>query len=56
MNTIIERDQQRKNKRRISILITAQTLWHLKKEADKAGYSEIGRVIDELVKERVKGQ
>lgn len=56
MNTIIEREQQRKNKRRVNVLITAQTLWHLKKEAGQAGHGEIGRVIDELVKKRVKGQ
>lgn len=37
-----------KNLRRISIVVTAQTLWHIEQEAAVAGYGakSLGRVID----------
>ena len=42
----------KKNLRRISVVVTAQTLWHLHKLAAAAGYGEkdIGKVIDKLVR------
>lgn len=42
----------KKNLRRISVVVTAQTLYHLHRMAAMAGYGEkdIGRVIDKLVK------
>ena len=43
-----------KNLRRISVVVTAQTLYHLGRLAAMNGWSEkdIGRVIDKLVRER----
>lgn len=43
-----------KNKRRISILVTAQTAYNLRRLADLAGYHEPGMVVDKLVKDRLK--
>ena len=42
----------KKNLRRISIVVTAQTEWHLKRLAAMAGYKErdLGRVIDKLIR------
>lgn len=40
-----------KNLRRLSILITAQTACHLYEYARLAGYKEIGKVVDKLVRE-----
>lgn len=42
----------KKNLRRISVVVTAQTLWHLQRLAAVAGYGEkdIGKVIDKLVR------
>lgn len=45
-----ERQQKKKNKRRVSVLITAQTLWHLEQEAKKEGHKDIGKVMDALTK------
>lgn len=44
--------KQRKNLRRISIVITAQTLWHLRRLAVMSEYGEkdIGRCIDKIVR------
>jgi len=44
----------RKNLRRISLVVNSQTLWHLRKLASEAGYSdrELGRVVDKLVREK----
>lgn len=44
----------KKNLRRISVVVTAQTLWHLRKLAALAGYGEkdLGRVIDKIIRER----
>lgn len=43
---------EKKNLRRISVVVTAQTLWHLQRLAAVAGYGEkdIGKVIDKLVR------
>lgn len=43
----------KKNMRRISVLITAQTLWNLERLCRMSGYSDIGRVIDKLVREKM---
>ena len=45
----------RKNLRRISILVTAQTLYNLGKLAAMAGYkqTDIGRVVDKLTRDRM---
>lgn len=45
-----ERDQRKKNKRRVSVLVTAQTLWHLEQEAKKDGYKDLGKTVDAIVK------
>lgn len=41
----------KKNLRRISILVTAQTVYHLNKEAEREGVS-IGQIVDRLVREK----
>lgn len=43
-----------KNKRRISILVTAQTAYNLRRLADLAGYHEPGMMVDKLVRDRLK--
>lgn len=40
----------KKNMRRVSVLITAQTKYNLGKLAAICGYKDIGRVIDKLVR------
>ena len=40
----------RKNKRRVSMLLNAQTVYHLNKEAERMGVS-LGEVVDRLVRE-----
>ena len=42
----------KKNLRRISVVVTAQTLWHLERLAAVAGYGEkdIGKVIDKIIR------
>lgn len=42
----------KKNMRRISTLISAQTLYHLENMRRFCGYDDIGRVIDKLVREK----
>ncbi len=37
--------------RRIHCTVTAQTFYHLKDMAEANGYSDIGRVVDQLVRE-----
>ena len=41
------------NRRRVRILVTAQTLWHLEDLARICGYQELGRVVDKLVREKM---
>lgn len=43
----------KRNQRRVSVLLNAQTLFHLERMAAGAGYKEIGRVIDKLVREKM---
>ena len=42
----------KKNRRRISTLISAQTFYHLENMRQFCGYNDIGRVIDKLVREK----
>ena len=42
-----------KNLRRLSVLVNSQTEYHLHQLAQMAGYKEIGRVIDKLVREKM---
>ena len=44
-----------KNLRRLSLLVTSQTAYNLQRLAQMAGYREIGRVVDKLVRERRTG-
>lgn len=44
---------EKKNMRRISVLVTAQTAYNLDKLAAMCGYKEQGRVIDKLVREKM---
>lgn len=44
---------RKKSLRRISILVTAQTAWHLRDLARICGYRETGRVVDKLVREKM---
>lgn len=43
----------KKNMRRISVLVTAQTAYNLDKLAVMCGYKEQGRIIDKLVREKM---
>lgn len=43
----------KKNMRRISILVTAQTAYNLGKLAAMCGYKEQGHIIDKLVREKM---
>jgi len=43
----------KKNMRRISVLVTAQTAFNLKKLADMDGQRNEGRVVDKLVRDRI---
>lgn len=42
----------KKNHRRISALVSAQTLYHLEHMRQFCGFNDIGRVIDKLVREK----
>ena len=42
----------KKNRRRISVLVSSQTLYHLENMRQFCGYGDIGRVIDKLVREK----
>lgn len=44
---------EKKNLRRISIVVTAQTKGNLERLAVVCGYSEIGRVVDKLTREKM---
>lgn len=41
----------KKNLRRVTITVTAQTAYHLKNMADACGHRDAGRVVDKLVRE-----
>ena len=42
----------KKNLRRVSLVVAAQTLYHLNKLAAMSGYNNPGRVVDTLVREK----
>ena len=44
---------RKKNLRRTSIVVTAQTLYNLERLAAACGYKDIGRVIDKLTREKM---
>lgn len=44
--------KQKKNMRRISLLVTAQTAWHLRQLAEMGNVDQ-GRVVDKLVRDRM---
>lgn len=44
---------RKKNLRRVSVLVTPQTLYNLERLADMAGYGHIGKVIDELTRDHM---
>lgn len=44
---------EKKNLRRISIVVTAQTKGNLERLAAIYGYSEIGQVVDKLTREKM---
>lgn len=43
----------RQNRRKITIRVTAQTLYHLQQLAEVCGYKDLGRIVDLLTRERV---
>lgn len=46
-------NSRKKNLRRVSVVITAQTKFNLEKLAATYGYSDIGRIIDKLTREKM---
>jgi hypothetical protein len=40
------------NRRRVSVLLSSQTLFHLENMAQFSGHKDLGRVIDKLVREK----
>lgn len=42
----------KKNRRRVSILVSSQTLYHLENMAQFCGHKDLGRVVDKLVREK----
>ena len=45
--------KDKKNLRRVSLLVTAQTAYNLEKLAAMCGYREKGHVVDKLVREKM---
>lgn len=45
--------RDKKNLRRVSLLVTAQTAYNLEKLAVMCGYREQGHVVDKLVREKM---
>ena len=44
----------KKNLRRLSVLVSAQTAWNLSKLAEICGYgNNVGKVVDKLVREKM---
>lgn len=44
---------RKKNLRRLSVLVTAQTLYNLQRLADMTGIQNVGRVVDKLTREKM---
>ena len=45
--------REKKNLRRVTLLVTAQTAYNLDRLATMCGYREPGRVVDKLVREKM---
>ena len=45
--------REKKNLRRVTLLVTAQTAYNLDRLAAMCGYQEPGRVVDKLVREKM---
>lgn len=45
--------RDKKNLRRVSLLVTAQTAYKMEKLAAMCGYREKGHVVDKLVREKM---
>ena len=45
--------RDKKNLRRVSLLVTAQTAYNLEKLAAMCGYREKGHVVDKLVRQKM---
>lgn len=45
--------RDKKNLRRVSLLVTAQTAYNMEKLAAMCGYREKGHVVDKLVREKM---
>lgn len=45
--------RDKKNLRRVSLLVTAQTAYNLEKLAAMCGYREKGHVVDKLAREKM---
>lgn len=45
--------RRNKNLRRLTTLVTAQTMGNLEKLADMAGYGSTGKVVDKLVRDHM---
>lgn len=45
--------RDKKNLRRVSLLVTAQTAYNLEKLAAMCGYREKGHVVDKLIREKM---
>ena len=45
--------RRKKNLRRLSVLVTAQTMYNLQRLADMTGSRNVGRVVDKLTREKM---
>lgn len=45
--------QNKKNRRRLSVLVTAKTAYNLNRLAAMCGHKDQGRIIDKLVREKM---
>ena len=45
--------REKKNLRRVTLLVTAQTAYNLDRLAAMCGYRELGHVVDKLVREKM---
>ena len=48
--------REKKNLRRVTLLVTAQTAYNLDRLAAMCGYREPGHVVDKLVREKILPQ
>lgn len=44
---------RKKNLRRLSVLVTAQTMYNLQRLADMTGSRNVGRVVDKLTRDKM---